>query len=335
MGAKLSKQSFLKRSLFEILMAFFIFHYLVPGILFAQGKLYEDLFSVSFPNEKDGWACGRWGSILHTVDGGLTWVRQNTGTDYTLSRIFFVDAQNGWAVGEEGTIIHTTNGGRTWERQKSPISFFLMGVYFVTPLKGWIVTEQTHILSTNDGGKIWKKQFSAGDFILKAVSFCDSFHGWAVGEYGFIYHTSDAGSTWKRQAGSYGFSERGEVEGGIYLFDVIAIDPMRVWAAGIDGYVTRTEDGGRTWKPVITGAPKTQLFGCAHDKAGNIAIGGKGILLFSGDKGRTWLSPKMNPTIVYDYIYGLASRGSSGFVGVGREGAIYLNGSNTWNRVQY
>jgi len=75
--------------------------------------LKEDLFSVTFPAGTDGWACGRFGTVLHTSDGGKTWVRQDTQTDYTLSSIHFTDNKNGWAVGDEGAIIHTEDGGKT------------------------------------------------------------------------------------------------------------------------------------------------------------------------------------------------------------------------------
>jgi hypothetical protein len=160
-----------------------------------QQGMSEDLLSVTFPTEKEGWACGRWGTVLHTADGGKTWRLQPSGTENTLVSIHFVDSQNGWAVGEEGAILHTADGGNTWEQQKSPVPFYLMKVYFVTPLKGWIVGERTHILSTVDGGKTWNIQFKDEDFILKSVSFCDELHGWAVGEYGYIYHTKNGGAT--------------------------------------------------------------------------------------------------------------------------------------------
>ena len=64
--------------------------------------LCHDLFDVSFPTDQDGWACGRWGTILHTEDSGKTWVRQPCGTDYTLSAVYFVDQHTGVAVGDEG-----------------------------------------------------------------------------------------------------------------------------------------------------------------------------------------------------------------------------------------
>lgn len=328
----------------QILISFLVVvlwvYLLIPNTLFAQQekqqKLYDDLFSVSFPTEKDGWACGRWGTVLHTSDGGKTWVRQNTGVDYSLSSIFFVDSKHGWAVGDKGTIIHTQDGGKTWDNQKSPVSFVLMDVNFVTPSKGWIVTEQTHILSTDNGGKTWSIQFKDKDFILKALSFCDQLNGWAVGEYGYIYHTKNGGITWEKQAGKFEISvDTGEPEGGNILFDVVAIDQKTAWAVGIESYVARTLDGGKTWQEVKLNVPKMHLFCVYADKTGMILIGGKGIFLSSADGGKTWKNPAFVPPFPYGWLYGLTRRGTSAFVSVGWEGAIYLNTSNTWNRVLY
>ena len=328
-------RTILKLSIVTKLLTVGLVFVMFPGMLCAQ-QVSEDLFSISFPNETHGWACGRWGTVVHTMDGGKTWKRQHTGTDYTLSAIYFVDPEHGWAVGDEGAIIHTKDGGRTWEQQKSPVPFFHMDVHFDTPLRGWIVTERTHILFTGDGGKTWNIQFRDQDFILKAISFADALHGWAVGEYGYIYHTNNGGFTWEKQAGYFRISgETGEVEAGSFLFDVIAIDLQSAWAVGIDGYVIKTEDGGKTWQEVKTGAPKTQLFCIASDKADTILIGGNRTFLSSSDRGRTWHTPAITPAITYGWIYGLTQRGSSGFVAVGWEGAIYLNVSSSWYRASY
>ncbi len=336
MQIKLFHRFLFKQLIFIIYILIFFIYCFTSYVMGAQQKLYEDLFSVTFPNEKVGWTCGRWGCILHTTDGGKTWVRQKSGTDYTLSSIFFVDPKKGWAVGDGGTILHTTDGGKNWVRQKSPVPYFLMKVYFVTPLKGWIVTEQTHILSTDDGGNTWYIQFKDVDLILKSISFCDLFHGWAVGEYGFIYHTRNGGKSWEKQAGKVKISEvTGDIEGGNFLFDVMAISPKIAWAIGIEGYVIKTVDGGKTWREVLTGLRKTQLFCIASNKKGSIVIGGNRTFSSSSDNGQTWKSPEFKPPIQYDWIYGISRRGNSGFVAVGAGGAIYLNTSTFWQRVVY
>jgi len=198
MSGKLFQRSNSKGFLSILFVAMFFLCLLIPGVK-GQQKIYDDLFSASFPNEKEGWASGRWGCILHTADGGKTWVRQNTGTNLTLSSVFFVDEKNGWAVGEEGCILHTADGGKTWEKQKSPASLFHMKVYFVGPLKGWIVSEGTHILYTEDGGKTWTKQYGAIGYNFNSLFFMDDTTGVAVGNGslgGTILKTYLGNSSW-------------------------------------------------------------------------------------------------------------------------------------------
>ena len=303
------------------------------GNVHSSDELRSDLFGVSFVDEDHGWACGRWGRVLESTDGGKSWRRQNSGTDYTLSSVCFVDQKKGWAVGDMGSIIHTTDGGITWEKQKSPVPYFLMDVHFVDTQTGWIVTERTTILHTVDGGKTWYVQFSDEDFILKSVSFCDEQHGWAVGEYGYIYQTDDGGGTWEHQAGEFGFSEEtGDIIAGNYLFDVVACTPTTAVVVGIEGYIARTVDGGTNWSQVRTDMLRAPIFGVTTVDGMTIAAAGKATLLMSRDRGNTFHRPEIEPSVKYGWLYGIAARGDKGFVAVGKSEWIYLshNKAGTW-----
>jgi len=311
---------------------------LFPPTAGAQQKyLYDDLFSVTFPDAANGWVCGRWGTVFHTADGGRSWEKQETNTSYTLSEIHFVDKNNGWAVGDEGTILHTSDGGTSWESQTCPNDFFLMDVYFHNSQKGWISTEMTTILHTRDGGETWEVQFEDMDYILKSVSFADENNGWAVGEYGYIYHTADGGETWEQQAGHFDISDLdGRIVAGTYLFDVDAVDENTAWASGIDSYVTKTNDGGKTWEEVSTGLEtKTHYFSIFVPKPGTVLLAGRGISLFSTDHGNTWSEPVFDPPITYSWLYDIVSPAEGRFVTVGRQGVIYLGSLDSWHGVDY
>jgi IPT/TIG domain len=54
---------------------------------------------------------GAAGTILATMNGGLTWSAQSSGSAAYLNAVAFTDAAHGWAVGGAGTILATTNGG--------------------------------------------------------------------------------------------------------------------------------------------------------------------------------------------------------------------------------
>jgi photosystem II stability/assembly factor-like uncharacterized protein len=328
------------RTLLRTLAAALAAGLLVFGTLHAgptKWPLHDDLLSVDFPDEGHGFACGRFGTILHTSDGGATWTSQKSGTDLTLTSIDFVDSKTGWAVGNEGTILHTRDGGQEWLKQESPVPYCHMGVCFVTDQKGWIASEDTHILYTEDGGKTWTVQFRDEGYILKSISFRDELHGWAVGEYGYIYHTETGGRDWKKQGGYFEIDDyTGALEAEGLLFEAVAVDQKTAWAVGIDGHVTRTDDGGGLWTEVATGAPATQLFTIAYDGADTIVVGGKGICLFSRDRGRTWEKARLEPHIEYSWLSGIAASGVSRFVAVGEDGAIYRSAdAGLWQRVDY
>ena len=328
-----------KRLALLVLLTILLLGLIDPTIMSASETYdrHDDLFAVSFPNEKEGWACGAWGVIWHTRDGGRTWKAQKSETDSTLSSIFFIDPQTGWAVGNEGTILHTSDGGQNWARQESPVTFFHRDVFFVTPSTGWIASEKTHILTTKDGGKTWQVQFSDEAYNLVAIAFSDEKHGWTVGEYGFTYHTDDGGNNWVHQAGYFRVSdETGDIETGVFLFDVVALDAKTGVAVGADGVVTRTEDGGKTWNRLDAGIPKALFFGAAYDGMDTIVIGGKGAYLYSTDRGQSWEEILLSPPMAYRWLYGFDEIGAGRFAAVGEEGAIYLSTSpGSLQRINY
>ena len=67
----------------------------------------ENLYGVSFNDAKTGWVVGENGVILKTVDGGATWLMQQSPTTNNLSDITQSEDGTFWAVGEWGTIIAT------------------------------------------------------------------------------------------------------------------------------------------------------------------------------------------------------------------------------------
>jgi photosystem II stability/assembly factor-like uncharacterized protein len=324
----------------------------------AGSKNTQDLFAVTFPTENEGWACGRWGTILHTTDGGKSWTKQTSGIERVLTGVSFVDTKYGWAVGEQGTVLHTNDGGQTWTKQSVPAGksasdkrdffqtnievktkeftpYFLHGVHFVNRQKGWAVGDRTAILHTSDGGKTWTVQFTGQDFILKKVSFCDENNGWAVGEYGYVYNTKNGGASWQKQAGKYEFDEdTGQYITESYLFNVLAISSRVALAVGIESAITMTIDGGVTWKPVKTSLPKTHLFGIAHG-GGMLAIAGSGLLAAGKEVGADLKPGNVTPPISYGWMYGVAARPKAGFVAVGAAGWIYVsdNSGTSWKSV--
>jgi photosystem II stability/assembly factor-like uncharacterized protein len=54
---------------------------------------------------------GEKGTILQTIDGGITWTALLSGTTNLLMSVYFTDIKTGYGVGAGGTMLKTINGG--------------------------------------------------------------------------------------------------------------------------------------------------------------------------------------------------------------------------------
>ena len=95
--------------------------------------------SVSFVDERHGWAVGTRGRVFATRDGGRSWVEQKSNVSADLSDVKFLDKFEGWAVGAEGTLLHTTDGGARWTMVASGTTHALERLFFVGRTRGWAV----------------------------------------------------------------------------------------------------------------------------------------------------------------------------------------------------
>ena len=140
------------------------------------------------------------GTVLHTTDGGETWVQQAPRYFHEMIKgIFFLNETEGWVVGWPGIVFHTEDGGLTWKRQNSNSFNELYAAYFIDRHIGWVVGQFGEILHTLDGGKTWKFQRSGTQANLNKVYFADANHGLIVGDEGVILTTINGGMTWESQ----------------------------------------------------------------------------------------------------------------------------------------
>ncbi len=70
-------------------------------------------FDIRASRPNSYYACGWYGELYKSVDGGEHWVSLNPGTDVNLYGIFFLNDNLGWIVGDDGLILKTTQGGVT------------------------------------------------------------------------------------------------------------------------------------------------------------------------------------------------------------------------------
>ena len=92
---------------------FYIFIFFIPTIAFSQWTTISSgttcLNSVCFPDANTGYIVGNFGTILKTVNSGLTWTALSCGTTRHLNSVCFINANTGFAVGDSGLILKTIN----------------------------------------------------------------------------------------------------------------------------------------------------------------------------------------------------------------------------------
>ena len=266
-----------------------------------------------------GWAAGEsvdgYGTIIHTTDGGETWVRQGkTGEipDANLGGVAAIDAQNAWVVGDQGTILRTHDGGSTWQRQEVPAEVSEAGLIAVSAVDGntaWAAGAGPNaILHTTDGGKTWTRQ---GQGVVptsmdpQGVYASDAAHAWVVGspegdnKYGTILRTSDGGATWERQPYTLAHPPDNRYD----LITIHGVDANTIWAVG-HGQVIHTADGGTTW--VQQALPSGGLYDVngvfAVDHNTVWVVVDDGGIYRSDDSGANWVQQTVPSGTTGDYI---------------------------------
>ncbi|MGH8461636.1 MAG: WD40/YVTN/BNR-like repeat-containing protein [Stenotrophobium sp.] len=201
------------------------------------------LTSLSFIDDKQGWAAGHDGVVLHTENGGNTWTlqREDLKADNPLLSIRFRDAQHGLAVGLFGTAVQTADGGNTW----TPLSVesgeetdhhlnFIFGDG--APML-YIAGEAGLIYRSTNGGTTWTtvKTSNIGSFWtgiqLKSGRLL------TAGQRGHLFSSDDQGLTWT------------EIPSGTdqSLTDIVQSPDGTILITGLAGVTLSSTDGGKTF----------------------------------------------------------------------------------------
>ncbi|MBN1633528.1 MAG: T9SS type A sorting domain-containing protein [Ignavibacteria bacterium] len=92
-------------------------------------------------------AAGSNGIIIKSINGGLNWVQQQSGTTNSLRKIYQVSPNEFWISGDNGTMLHTTNGGTNWILQTVNSASNINSLTFTSNTKGIAVGSGGTILN--------------------------------------------------------------------------------------------------------------------------------------------------------------------------------------------
>lgn len=156
------------------------------GFALVQGGL-------DFVDPQHAWAVGGLGQVVHTSDGGSSWIRQTLTCDWPecpkrLYDVDFVDTQQGWISGEG--LYHTSDGGSHWEMRPMEYKVDFHDVQFLDSQHGWLAGDQGVVLYTENGGGSWQLAENPESFAnLRGMYLTGTRQGWLVGELGTILTT--------------------------------------------------------------------------------------------------------------------------------------------------
>lgn len=204
------------------------------------------------------------------------------------------------AVGERGTVLCSDDGGRHWQQAEVPVQSALTAVRFVDARIGWAVGHLGVVLRTDDGGRHWALQW---DGVRAAAALLAA-----------------AGTDERRRRDAQRMVDDGPDKP---FFDIDATDPQHAVVVGAYGLAFATNDGGRHWTPLPTGAANPRglhLYAVRLMGERLFIAGEQGLLLRSSDGGASFATL---PSPYKGSFFGLLSTRSGALLAFGLRGSAY------------
>lgn len=266
-------------------------------------KVSKDLYSMSFAGLNVGVAAGKSKDDMYYTTDGVTWSlgeSENYG-DYIYTKTncnaLYMVTENfvygvGWGSASAGLqpsiLIKSTNGGKTWkyldQSDENKVYANINDMYFENGLSGICFGGGAQYgsvaLRTTDGGKKWIPIETPFGFNIYATAKAGN-KLFIVGAGGNIAYTTDMGISWTNitpmpEATLYSITFPGGNSG---------------YAAGFDGLLVKTYDGGQTWIPqyvaVNKSCPKIENIFFVDENVGYIGRA-YGMIVKTTDGGDSW-----------------------------------------------
>ncbi len=292
----------------------------------------DDFLSINFSDSLNGWVLGT-KVILHSTDGGETWIKQRSIDSASYRKVFFLNHKIGFAYQGKG-LMQTSDGGINWNVQNEELqNCYIGGMSFINDNTGWLISNSLYgdsfneiVMKTNNAGQSWDTLFSRINMVkFYDIQFLDSLTGYIIGSDGhdnfapiYVYKSSNGGKSWNDISWF----------GGAHTFYLSSKNEDTLWAGGF-GFA-KSYDGGITWNPyfiiesedsVFYGQPRFYDILQFDSKCGYaIIVTTKGPnqakfrLYYTQDSGSNWdqieIPPDVHPTAVcslgkYLFIAGL------------------------------
>lgn len=265
----------------------------------------NQLNSVHFTSDTQGWAAGSNATLRRTVDGGANWTTVNTSTAQAAgyNSVRFINQNIGWTGGAMSLLL-TLNGGGLFTTTtlptsnattvNTPASFFPISDTRVWGAGAGSITTANGVVS---GGALFRYGVNSSGATTEALTtvfpngpaFRDIFFaapatGFAVGDQGRIARITNA------EAVSPSFPTTTVQASGVTqtLNGVHMLDANTAWVAGDGGTILKTVNGGAAWTAQASGVTTNLRDAHFVDANRGWAVGDGGLILATTDGGNFW-----------------------------------------------
>lgn len=250
----------------------------------AEVPVSNDLVALSFPTPRNGWAVGHDGVVLHSSDGGETWVKQLDGrqADEIAERYY---AASG-APREYASFREKIEQLRSFSASRA-----FLAVYFENETSGFVVGTFNRIFRTMDGGTTWAPW-------MHRTGNTHELHFYSIqGDGRTIWMTGEQGMVWKLQQGADRFEAKPADYNGTLFGSVTVGSDLYVY--GMRGSIFRSADGGDSWRRLEVPTQAGITGGVGFDD-GRVLFVTQGLsVLSSADKGQTFHAMRMADPMSY------------------------------------
>jgi len=251
------------------------------------------------PVVTSAYAPGAKGRIAMTLDGGATWKVASVSSSSDIIDTSWIDAATGYALDAKGGLFRTKNGGASWQTlsagaggapdavlaipggdtvllagprgiRRATGGGEFVGIASVAKAKlndiqrvGQVVVAWQgggrSLVMSQDQGTSWKAlKLPSRKTTIQHVAFTSATTGWLVDVQGRVWATRNAGRTWAESLAA-GTARVQSVAVGSPSTAVLSVSGF---GADTDyGYVLRTNDAGKTWRPQAISSGRVAEFG--------------------------------------------------------------------------
>jgi photosystem II stability/assembly factor-like uncharacterized protein len=259
------------------------------------------LTALSFPTPEKGWAVGHDGVVLHTNDGGESWVVQLNGFEASKLNSEYV----GMLLSAKELELESAADDKKMELSdeleelRSQYESYeaavkegaccdpLLDVYFLNDREGFVIGAYGLFFHTDDGGKSWIPWWNhianPDKLHLNAIAGNEG-NLYIAGESGMLFRSQDGGKNWNSLEAPY----RGSCLG------IIAAQKNEfVIAFGIGGRMAHSVDGGDSWKSIYTRAGAALSGGTIRENGDALFVSYSGVIMTGPGKSYVFASRKI------------------------------------------